>query len=484
MNPSQPTSRQELLRRYLRGEVGPREEAELRALAREDDALAEALAGIDANPEVDHLAALDRVRAQLPRQEASRRPLVGLSMRRIAAAAILLLAVGGALWYLPQALRQQDAAFSQNMETEGAAPAEAPTDDPVPNQEEAPLERLTETEAPAIEEEALQYTLEEEFADASEILADEEPVSAPAAIEPIPEPATSLAEPPPPPAGVVLDGIALQENTAPAQEEDASHATDQLGRARRQDEAAPSIAAPSAPPAAAGGAGNAEADLAQAAGEGPQIISGRVTDQDGNAITGADVRLPGAALGETTNEEGYFSFQGDATIRQLVIEADGFESLTYSLPQVERVSQRLETRAESPRDESGVSPSDQLSLDDDASTNTIQLRRINRPREEDLDLTSGTIIYPNDQPSIVRVEGGMRALRQAVLDNKPVELGTGRVRISFRIQENGSLTDFDLRGDASPELQNYVRSYLQQYTEWRVISGEDPASVSIRFRFD
>ena len=466
MSPSQPTSKQELLRRYIRGEVGPREEAELRALAREDDALAEALAGIDANPEVDHLAALDRLRAKLPRQEASRRPLAGLSIRRIAAAAVFLLAVGGALWYLPQALQQQDAAFSQNMETEGAAPADAPTEDTVTSQEEAPLEKITETEAPAIREEAQQYALEEEFDEASELLTDEEPMPAPGAIAPIPEPTPSLAEPPPPSpsAEVILDGIALQENADPVQEEDVSHAADQLGRSRRQDEAAPSIAVPSAPPAAASGAGNVEADLAQASGGGPQIISGTVTDQDGNIITGAEVRLPGAALGETTDENGYFSFQGDATIRQLVIEADGFESLTYSLPQ--------------------VSPADQFSLDDDASTNTIQLRRINRPREEDLDLTSGTIIYPNDQPSIVRVEGGMRALRQAVLDNKPEGLGAGRVRISFRIQENGSLTDFDLRGDASPELQNYVRSYIQQYTEWRVISGEDPASVSIRFRFD
>ncbi|MEM7575132.1 MAG: carboxypeptidase-like regulatory domain-containing protein [Bacteroidota bacterium] len=488
MNPSQSTAKQELLRRYLRGEVGPREEAELRALAREDDALAAALAGIDAHPEEDHLAALERLRTQLPRAAASRRPLAGFSLRRIAATALLLLAVGGALWYLPQALQQQDAAFSQTVEAEGAS---APAADQATTTNEAAQEMEAETTSPAAEELARgdRDALTELGTNASVEAA------APSLVQPVPASPPVLADvppPPPPPAPqaveTVIDGVALNEEApAPVDAGVSLDAEPQAGARRQEfdptafsyptDEEGEEVVTEEAPlPSSAGGSG------------GPLMISGSVTDEDGNAIADAEVRVTGAALGERTNDNGFFSFPGDATIRQLIVEADGFESQIFVLPQVADVLPESSPGNQSSRERSNVPPRDHLALDqatdDEATANVIRLKRRSPPSAEDLDLTSSSTIYPNDQPSIVRVTGGMRALRQAVLDNKPADFGTGRVRVSFLVQANGSLTDFRLRGDASPALQQYVQTYLQQSTEWQLISGDEAKSVSIRFRFE
>ena len=137
--PNLSTKNESLLHRWVTGELTRREEAELEALAREDDFLAEALAGLRGNPELDLATLVDRLRKRLDRRKTRKKSFVWQSL----AAAILLLFVAGAgFWLLDSPLapartelaeaRPEPAteALPAAPETDPAESASAPTTDP------------------------------------------------------------------------------------------------------------------------------------------------------------------------------------------------------------------------------------------------------------------------------------------------------------------------------------------------------------------
>ncbi|MEO0627992.1 MAG: hypothetical protein AAFY91_13450, partial [Bacteroidota bacterium] len=143
MSKLESTSNESLLRRYLSGDVGPVEEAELRARALEDEALAEALIGIDNRTDEDHVAAIERLRKQLPQKQKSRVVTIPI-WGRIAASILVLVALGGLVWYLPLGAGQEGATA---MEQQADDEAEAATYEPQPEESDNTRESapLTET---------------------------------------------------------------------------------------------------------------------------------------------------------------------------------------------------------------------------------------------------------------------------------------------------------------------------------------------------
>ena len=131
-----------LLRRYLNGALTAPEEAELERRARTDEPLAEAMKGLQSDPEEDHEARVARMlqgaRTQVQGKVGGARvkPLPRRNYARFAAAAsVILLFISCALWFLPRWLELES--LDMTMETAAEAPLTEPTNTPVKDEVDA-----------------------------------------------------------------------------------------------------------------------------------------------------------------------------------------------------------------------------------------------------------------------------------------------------------------------------------------------------------
>lgn len=96
------------LRRWIDGSLTAREEQQLEQAAREDDFLRDALEGLQSRPEEAHEVRLSRLRKkiQTPEKERPKGLIIPLALRRIAATALLVLALG-TIWWLNRPIAEQ-----------------------------------------------------------------------------------------------------------------------------------------------------------------------------------------------------------------------------------------------------------------------------------------------------------------------------------------------------------------------------------------
>ncbi|MEL6275060.1 MAG: hypothetical protein AAFU03_08160, partial [Bacteroidota bacterium] len=145
-----------LLRRYLRGEVGAREEAELDRRAASDAFLADALEGYRSSTESDHISTTQRLRGQLPRA----RKQVGY-IRYWAAAAALLLVVSVAVLLpinLPNkaaSVAMQEEVGNSTIEADEIVQPESSTPPVVMPREEAPSAEVNQEVSPSLSNEPI-----------------------------------------------------------------------------------------------------------------------------------------------------------------------------------------------------------------------------------------------------------------------------------------------------------------------------------------
>ncbi|PHI19589.1 hypothetical protein CEQ90_11990 [Lewinellaceae bacterium SD302] len=424
----------ELLRRYLSGEIDARGEAELFRAAGEDDALAEALAGYQLAPEADHQASLSKLRSKLP--GAKRKSLIPVRVISIAASLLLLLFVG---YYGYQSSNDYATAAEAAPMADSKAPAGEKALKPANDLEAEPSVLASpSTNMPSKDEvssrapttkERVEYRVEDEATPPSQRIpenVDQDLTNTTAAVPPPPPSAPVLAEPEP---EIADDEAMTFEEVAPA----ASVLADSPHR-------------------------RADAKMAPDAKKRPagvRVISGFVTDENDRPIASASITLPGQPIGESTDSSGYFEFVADQTVSQLQVGHPEFEDGEILLPRNEN---ELIINLSKPAD-----------LADD----------------EDDWLMSGarTTVYPNAEKTSATIKGGMRQLRRDIQAAKPDDLPAGLVKVSFSVQADGSLTDFSFGRKSEEQLIDFVRNYLQQQSQWKLRGGSTPTRMAITFRF-
>ncbi len=417
----------QLFRRYLQGDIGPREEAELEGYAQEDEALASAMQAIREQPMLDHAAAVERIKSRLPRAARKKTLLV----YRWVAAACLLLAVGASLLWLPEWRgNSQGEMVMQLSEKQDAT-----------------------TPAVAVAEEAA-VVFSDTLADVVPTDLGNNPKTN--------QPARLRKEPPPTipptadePAESEMEALADTPVPRPAETAISAQSADQ---AEETAAVAPSTkriaAAPPSPLAVPSAANTAPSGSAVDNGIRQRIpsVAAYVTNEEGEPIADVEVLLAGQPMGVRTDSSGFFVLKG----------IQGSERITLIHPNYQRFT---------------------LSLGRAQSEQQIVLEALQEAAETDWMLESArTTIYPNRPRSFAYPVQGMKALKQAIIQQIPTELRQGKLRISFTVDATGQLSNFSAADDTPPALLENVRNYLQQNSRWQ-ISGEDAVEVSLLLRW-
>ncbi len=462
-----------LLRRYLNGALTAPEEAELERRARTDEPLAEAMRGLQSHPEADHASRVARMlqgaQAQVPGKVggARVRPLRRNYARFAAAASVLLLFVSCALWFLPQWIEM------------------APGD----------MAMKTPTKAP-ISEEAVsspETNLEES---AGAIVASPEPKTAPTSTAPS-SPTPNLRPRP------------KRESAAPINTESATEAKarqralEQAKRAQsarlesakkdrraavvaaekeRRDEEilaeeeAAIEAAPPASPAVAtaplerpkpsvkadqttdlfeSGVGMVD-DAVMENRKQANYLEGRITNENGVPIPNALVRLTGLPIGERTDSSGFFRLPADAVATRFEVSHPDYEDETVDLRN---------------QDESL-----QISLDRKEWQSDEARRKMTQG-------AASSVIILDKKPGYAAPLEGYGTLRKRVEAGKPADVPKGKVKFSFTVNTDGTLTDFEFRGKPDRATMDYIGKTLVQTSVWEIMQGEEPVRVYMKVVF-
>lgn len=450
MRPEKTTSAN-LLRRYLSGAITAPEEAELERRARTDEVLAEAMRGVQSAPEADHTGHVSRMLEKIrqDQQEAPPAKVRPLHYRWAAAVAVLLL-VASSLLLLPDLLdapagdlamqteaapaptqqekqiAEADDAVLEAEEAVPALPSPAPASS-TPNLRPRPLEKPTAP--PATARAATDR-------DAAAALKKQEENNAQAKRE---------RTPAPPPPAPVTEEVAEAEAAAPtiaSAPVAAPRATDD-GLAAKLHDAAPGAARMQS-------TGSADAATGS-------YLNGRITSENGYPIVNALVRLPGLPLGERTDSNGVFQLPTDATVTLIEVSHPDYEPERVELSQ---------------------------------SDESLQISLERKNFQADYDRTrwiqngASTRIILDNKPGYASPLEGYDVLRQRIEANRPDNVPAGKVKLSFLVNPDGTLTDFQFRGRPDQATMDYIGTTLVTTSVWEVVQGEEPVRVYFKVVFE
>lgn len=447
-----------LLRRYLNGALTAPEEAELERRALTDEPLTKAMQGLQAHPETDHEAHVARMLKGAQSQVQGRvggakiRPLHRNYARFAAAASVVILFVFCALWLLPLWVEIGPVTMSMNTSTKAPATAEpfvAANDKakarpkpqtmtveqepeftpPAPSSSTPNLRPRPNTESTA-DQKAKTQTNERTATKAKRN--QKERIAAAKKMERLDEEflaeeATITKFAPSPVPQVVT---ALINAPKP------SVSTDEAARRFKIE---PSVN---------------NGPVANGKGRG-EYLKGRITNENGVPILNALVRLTGLPLGERTDSSGYFSLPSDATTTRLEVSHPDYENETVD----------LRTSAESL----------QISLD------RKDWQAEARPGL--LQDAAQTIIILDNKPGYAAPLEGYATLRKRIQANRPADVPKGKVKFSFTVNADGTLTDFEFRGRPNQVTMNYIGETLVKSSIWEVTQGKEPVRIHMKVVF-
>ncbi|NJC27949.1 carboxypeptidase-like regulatory domain-containing protein [Neolewinella antarctica] len=433
----------DLLRRYLRGDIDARQEAELERRAAADPDVAAAVAGLRTLPEHDHAASVGRMMAKA-RSEAGA-PVIQVGKQRrlprywwaAAAGLAVLIAV---LFLVP-------VSFNPDGDTVTASEL-APRDEPTEDAPETFLDRdiWVEEEPAALEE--------------------PRPAPSPPPISPAPAPAPTDKRGEP---ALVGEEVLVMETEVPriqpeiaapapevASEEsmEVGEAPVAIGDARQRAEEQNNLAKTTRQTPENGQFSTAR--RAQA-----RYFNGRVTDENGNPIPNALIRQPGLPLGETTDSNGVFRLNFDATTTLLNVSAAGFAAEQIT---VDPTGEDL-----------------QITLDALRTATAADLETGAVVRVDVEEILSGRSGKKNQ--GYAKPAPGFKELRKGMEAGRPAEVPRGKVRVDFSVNPDGSLGDFKFRGAPDGVTRTYVRRYLIEESVWENVGGEEPVRVYFRVNF-
>lgn len=461
-------STNDLLRRYLNGALTAPEEAELERRARTDEPLSEAMKGLQAHPEADHEARIARMlqgaRTQVQGKVEGARvlPLRRNYFRYAAAASVVVLFVSCALWFLPQwfEVAPGEMAMEAPKETSAIEQPTPVTEDPIAVEAEvAPPKPKLPVATPQLDP--------------------------PEHLRPRPN-----TQPPPPTktkreeAGATPDraqsaqptragsptkddaAVAIGQEAGKQYEETAATAEEEMAaREAAAPPPAPLAPAPITTPTPSVAASQPterfeeSVDMADIAEDDSQSeggkLEGRITNENGVPILNALVRLPGQPIGERTDSSGYFRLPADATTTRIEVSHPDYENETI--------------------DFRGFQESLQVSLDrkewqpDNSS-------RINQNG-------ASSVIILDNKPGYAAPLEGYGALRKRIEAGRPADVSEGKVKFSFIVNTDGTLTDFEFRGRPTRATMDYIGQTLVQTSVWEVVQGEEPVRVYMKVVF-
>ncbi|OAV43984.1 carboxypeptidase-like regulatory domain-containing protein [Lewinella sp. 4G2] len=457
-----PITDNDLLARYLRGDIDARQESELERRAAADPDLRAAMDGLQTDPEHDHAGSVRAMLAKARRAEgkAVPRPIMKVAPRRLPrywwAAAAGLLIVFGALFLLPNALDQSVGEVAQ------AEKVVVPTAAPAP-----PAAPATSTEGDGLADDAGTESLMEPIAPPSPRPTSPAPAAAPAARRAKTNVPPLVAEPEPVAEDVTADEDLAEEMIV---EEVAAEA-----ELLTIEEVAP---APQLPPAPAASQETARREVLlgerrrqssrkettadrTATGAAARYLSGVVTDANGEPVAAAQIDVPGNPIGYTTDSSGFFRLDLDATLSGFTVTAPGFETEAIDLQL--RDGGPLQITLETVEKLSAA----------DFETGAISAI--------DLDaITGGRLLQ--EKSGYARPENGYRVLKDDINLNRPEDVPAGKVKVNFLVNPNGSLTDFNFNKKTPPATAEYVRSFLMDNGNWEVVRGEEAVRVYFKVR--
>ncbi|WP_020567104.1 carboxypeptidase-like regulatory domain-containing protein [Neolewinella persica] len=469
-----------LLRRYLTGAITAPEEAELERRALNDPSLAEAMRGLRSAPEEDHAARVSRMldAARQQRQTGARLVRTRPNRYRWAAAAAILLLMVSSLFLLPYLLdnttgdlAMESVPQTEKIQTSPGKPSSVSAQ-PAISGTESNDEALSPSPAPSSPTPDLRPRPKTELKDSPKTSAtsraDELKAAARDEVTERRRKETTQKKqqrttPPPSPAfeaEVIAEEIA-DDAVVPGTQRTPPPAP------------APSVAtAPAAAPTsttdAGAGARLKEALSPAAYGDSAAgyprnvpragaYLDGRITNENGYPIVNALVRLPGLPLGERTDSNGVFQLPADAAATALMISHPDYESEQVDLTNLlEKFQISLERKAFVPEDD--------------------------RPRWQQNG--ASTRIVFDEKPGYASPLEGYNALRKRIEANKPAELPSGKVKLSFLVNPDGTLTDVQFRGKPNQATMDYIGKTLVTSSVWEVVQGDEPVRVYFKVVFE
>ncbi len=257
------------------------------------------------------------------------------------------------------------------------------------------------------------------------------------------EPTATPAPPPPPPAEVRRE----QEQAEDLAEERAASQS-------RQREAPAPAGPPSsyrtAPPAPAAAYQKQQenAELGQGANpSAPELLIGRVTNEGGEPIYNALVRLHGLPLGERTDTNGIFRLEVDAVASLIEVSHPNYEA------------EQLEF--------SDASENLQVSLEE----------KVEKDYREWTDDWAKTKIPLRQEPGLALPAEGYNALRRRIETQRPAEVPPGKVKLSFLVHPDGTVSDFVFRGRPDQATMDYIGGTIANGSTWKIVRGEEAVRV-------
>jgi hypothetical protein len=428
-----------LLQRWISGEITAREEQELQAAAARDVFLREALQGYRSLPTADHAASLANLRQKLPGQKkkvaAFRLPL----WSRVAAAVLVL----ATAWWL---LTEQNASTDKALAMEENSPAAA-----FPGTAQTQPMAAADSASPLLESATA-------LADNSESIT----WSAPAREFSLPTLSAKKATPAPELANETIKPNAFggRMETTRATQPDLAAADDLAemeAPAARSDAVAKSApTAPSPAPAALdvitpgsyldtriSNSGVPEAM------PGFQLVEGRVTDQDGYPLVGASVMEVGRTNGTVSDVDGFFQLSVAEKSNRLQVSYTGYATQQVDIKAAENLVVLSESGA----------------LLDEVVVTGLGASRGQRKKDTP------------PAASVAEPVGGFVNLTRYIRDHTPPNSSRARVRLLFNIQANGRPVDFQVLESSHPESNLLAIQLLENGPDWEVLAGQAPVLV-------
>lgn len=420
--------KRELLRRWIAGELNARGERELMLLAQQDSFLQEAMEGYVEHSEIDHVAALSRIRKRLQNTE-DRKVIPMIFWQRIAAVIVFVLIAGAGIWYFNQPDMQiaEERSRNETVQPEAASPVVNSEDDR------------------------------------------EEPSA-----KSIPEPQETQALTPPPPVEepkVVEKLKSAKKDAPPATEKEADFFADVMleeEETKAADDTAPNdfadlslIEEPQFIPATRTNPGF---DM-------PKVplreVSGKVFDDLGEPLIGATVLAPELNKGTVTNYEGYYQLALPDTFKgNLQVNYVGYQSKQFNLTDSNQYQIVLDQSA--------------VALDEVVVTG-YEKRRV---QEVTSAMTTAEAGAKTDQDDFMaKPVSGYQVLTEYISKNMQKEeifiRGIrGTVTLNFTVDANGQPSEFEVIKSLCSFCDEEAKRLLRDGPKWQPIGAKGSYTVT------
>lgn len=432
-----------MLKKWLEGSITWQEERELEQLAQGDPMLADALAGVRALPESNHLKQVENLKAHLQERVGRKRQGLIFYLPRVAAAAAIVGTLSFGIWFLSE---------------DGGSRKSG-----VENQNSNANRATTETLAPPL--------ADVQAMDTNAALAIEDRAATP--LNPGQETAPLIKPTVPKKDGVVVEvpadtQPAIADTAFPTISEDAKP-----DLAAKKAEAAPQAYEPAKSQART-------RTLSTPMPDG-RIISGKVTDASGEPLIGASIVVAGTNQGTVSDLEGRFKIELPKDKELLMISYVGYDSKEVRLDASDTVNLQLQP--------GGMALEEVVVTKYSNDTNNGANRSADTTAKK-IDALAGKVpgVQKIQQPS---PRGGFDKFKNYIAKNlrypkTAQEAGIeGEVGVTFQILSNGKLTNFKIVKSLGYGLDEEAIRLLREGPRWeRTNLTEDWESAIYTIAFE